>query len=103
VRWREEPRHQEPWNTYVQATLVRNQALAFPLLQRLLMRYAPDGRQRNIQPHSAACPTRPRVPWQDFLTIAMVLQEGAAFTENPLMQVVAERSVQSSWQQSFRR
>jgi hypothetical protein len=50
---------------------------------------------------SAACPTRPPVPWQDFLTIAMVLQD-AALTEIPLMQAVAERSVQSAWRRSFR-
>ena len=103
MRWREEPRHQELWDTHVQATLERNQALALPLLQLLLMHYLPDGRQRYVPPHYAACPTRPPVPRQDFLTIAMVLQQGAAFTEIPLMQAVAERSVQSSWQRSFRR
>lgn len=51
---------------------------------------------------SAACPTRPPVPWQDFLAMAMVLQQGTALTEIPLMQAVAERSVQSAWQRSFR-
>ena len=52
---------------------------------------------------STACPTRPPVPWQDFLTMAMVLQQGTALTEIPLMQAIAERSVQSAWQRSFRR
>lgn len=52
---------------------------------------------------SAACPTGPPVPWQDFLAIAIVLQQGTALTEIPLMQAVAERSVQSAWQRSFRR
>ncbi len=55
VRWRENPRHQERWGTDVQATLERNLALAFPLLQLLLMRYAPDGRQRTVPPQYAAC------------------------------------------------
>ncbi len=52
---------------------------------------------------SAACPARPPVPWQDFLVIAMVLQQGVALAEIPLMHAVAERSVQSAWQRSFRR
>ena len=52
---------------------------------------------------SAASPTGPPVPWQDFLTIAIVLQQGTALTEIPLMQAVAERSVQSAWQRFFRR
>ncbi len=52
---------------------------------------------------SDACPKRPPAPWQDFLTIAMVLQQGTALTEIPLMQAVAERSVQSAWQRSLRR
>lgn len=55
VRWRENPRHQEPWGTDIQATLERNHALAFPLLRLLLMRYAPDGRQRTVTPQYAAC------------------------------------------------
>lgn len=52
---------------------------------------------------SAACPARSPVPWQDFLVLAMVLQQGVALAEIPLMRAVAERSVQSAWQRSFRR
>jgi hypothetical protein len=52
---------------------------------------------------SAACLARPPALWQDFLVIAMVLQEGIPLKEIPLMQAVAERSVQSAWQRSFRR
>jgi hypothetical protein len=51
---------------------------------------------------SAACPARPPVPWQDFLAIAMVLQQGMALAQIPLMQAVAERSVQSAWRRSSR-
>jgi hypothetical protein len=49
-----------------------------------------------------ACTARPPVPWQDFLTIALVLQQGTALTEIPLMQAMAERSVQSAWRRSLR-
>ncbi|MFL7810301.1 MAG: hypothetical protein AB8I80_16805, partial [Anaerolineae bacterium] len=51
---------------------------------------------------SAACPTRAPTPWQDLLTMAMVLQQGTALTEIPLMHAIAERSVQSAWRRSFR-
>jgi len=47
---------------------------------------------------SGACQTRPSVPWQDFLIVAMVLQRGAPLAEIPLMRAVAERSVHSAWQ-----
>ena len=52
---------------------------------------------------SAACPERPLLPWRAFLVIARVLQRGVPMAEIPLMQAVAERSVQSAWQRSLRR
>jgi hypothetical protein len=55
VCWRDNPHHQERWGTDVQDTLERYHALAFPLLRLLLIRYAPDGRQRTVTPQYAAC------------------------------------------------
>ncbi len=53
---------------------------------------------------SAACQhDRPPMPWPAFVVIAKALQRGTPLAEVPLMQAVAERSVQSAWQRSFRR
>lgn len=53
---------------------------------------------------SAACQhDRPPMPWPAFVVIAKVLLRGTPLAEVPLMQAVAERSVQSAWQRSFRR
>lgn len=43
------------------------------------------------------------MPWPAFVVIAKALQRGTPLAEVPLMQAVAERSVQSAWQRSFRR
>jgi hypothetical protein len=52
---------------------------------------------------SAACQhDRPPMPWPAFVVIAKALQRGTPLAEVPLMQAVAERSVQSAWQRSFR-
>lgn len=52
---------------------------------------------------SAACRhDRPPMPWPAFVVIAKALQRGTPMAEVPLMQAVAERSVQSAWQRSFR-
>ena len=49
---------------------------------------------------SGACQTRPKVPWQDFLIVARVLQRGSPLDEIPLMRAVAERSVHSARQRT---
>ena len=53
---------------------------------------------------SKACPHgRPPLPWPVFLVLAKALQQGTALARIPLMQAVAERSVQSALQRSLRR
>ncbi len=45
VRWRSNPRHQQPFSPAVQRTLETTRGLALAFLRLLLNRYAPDGRQ----------------------------------------------------------
>ena len=53
---------------------------------------------------SKACQhRRPPLPWPAFLVLAKALQQGTVLAHIPLMQAVAERSVQSALQRALRR
>ncbi len=55
LAWRGNPRHRGPWSPELRRTLETNQALAPALLDLLLTRYAPDGRQQGLAEDYGVC------------------------------------------------